>query len=234
MTYELTPLLTGVRETDQGVMTYQRNYGRRIWLPMWSFLLRGEDATVVVDTGLDDFITPQGFEEETGLTPLFMEDALAEHGIKPEEVTAVINTHLHDDHCGNNALFTKAKVYVQQKELDFCADPHPLDHRYEPAFIEDDDIVAVDGDTEVLPGIEVFLTPGHTPGCQTVRVQTKFGPVVIAGMCSNALNFPESGPAVCPGVHTDALQAYDTAQRIKELGARILPLHDLGLAGLKF
>lgn len=231
MEYEVTPLLVGIRRVDQGIMTYQQKYGRRIWLPMWSFLVQSNDHNILVDTGLDDFMTPPGFTEETGLDePVLMEDALAAKGLVPDDINMVINTHLHDDHCGNNTLFTRAEFYIQQKELDFCLEPHPLDYRYEPDFIDGIRINAVDGDHELLPGLELIHTPGHTPGCQTVRVNTAKGWVVIPGFCCNKENFPVNGPAVCPGVHCDAYQAFDTAQRVKGMVGLILPLHELGVA----
>ena len=233
MPYAITPLLVGIREVDQGIMTYQRGYGKRIWLPMWSFLLQGEGKNILVDTGLDDFMTPPEFTEETGLVPLAMEDALETVDLTPEDIDIVINTHLHDDHSGTNLLFAGAEFYIQSIELDCCRNPHPLDYRYEPEFIDGLNIVPVDGNLTVLPGLDLVLTPGHTPGCQTVRVETKKGPAVIPGMCCHNDNFPQSGPAVCPGVHSNAFEAYDTAQNIKQMGGVILPLHELTVAEIK-
>ena len=75
----------------------------------------------------------------------------------------------------------------------------------------------VDGDAEIVPGIRVILTPGHTPGGQSVAVETDRGTAVITGFCCNADNFPRVGPAVTPGVHINAIEAYESAQRVKEL-----------------
>ncbi|MBG0775035.1 MAG: N-acyl homoserine lactonase family protein [Desulfovibrionaceae bacterium] len=233
MTYSITPLLTGARNPDQGIMTYQRGYGRSIWLPIWAFLLRGE-KTVLVDTGLDEdeFMVPAGFTEQTGLTPLPLTEALAAQGLAPEDVDVVLNTHLHDDHCGNNRLFPHAAFYVHAVELDFCRNPHPLDHRYDTYFIEDQEFHVVREEGEILPGIRVLHSPGHTPGCMTVLVDTAAGVAAITGFCCNAENFPANGPAICPGVHTDALAAWDSIQRVKGLGATILPMHELRLPSL--
>lgn len=237
MSYTITPLLVGVRNVDQGIMTYQQGYGKRIWLPMWAFLLQekgGEGRKIIVDTGLDDFINPPEFTEDTGLEAQYMDEALAQHGLTVDDIDAVINTHLHDDHCGNNPMFEGKPIYVQRTELECCQHPHPLDYRYEPSFIEDLDIHPVDGDTELFPGISVIATPGHTPGVQAVKVETDDGPVVITGMCCNFSNFPANGPAVCPGVHFNAFNAYDEIQKLKAMrdeGVTILPLHELSLAG---
>ncbi|GAB7078961.1 N-acyl homoserine lactonase family protein [Megalodesulfovibrio paquesii] len=236
MSFSITPLLVGVRNVDQGIMTWQRGYGKRIWLPMWSFLLKekgGEGRIILVDTGLEDFVPPPEFMDDTGLTARLMEDALAGAGVAPEDVWAVINTHLHDDHCGNNLLFPNARIFVQKREAEACRNPHPVDYRYDSTYIEDVDLVELAGDAEILPGLKVLLTPGHTPGSQTVVVETDEGPAVITGMCCNQENFPEAGPAVCPGVHYDACVAYDAVQTLKAMrqaGAELYPLHDLTVA----
>jgi hypothetical protein len=62
-----------------------------------------------------------------------------------------------------------------------------------------------------------------------VLVETSQGTAAITGFCCNMENFPERGPAVCPGVHTDALAAYDSIQKIKDMNVIILPMHDLDL-----
>ena len=242
MPYTITPLLTGVRNPDQGIMTYQQGYGRKIWLPIWSFLLRGEGHVVVVDTGLDEdeVMEPPGFTEQTGLAVTTLSEALEAAGVAPEDVDTVILTHLHDDHCGNNALFPKARFLAGRTELDFCRAPHPLDHRYDEYFIQDVDVEAVDFKdaddmVEPLPGIRLTPSPGHTPGTMTVSVDTGPGPAVITGFCCNAGNFPDAGPAVCPGVHCDAFKAYDNIQKVKAMadaGAVVLPMHELDLPGI--
>ena len=231
MSYSITPLLTGVRNPDQGIMTYQQGYGTRIWLPIWSFLVRGENRNILVDTGLDEneLIVPAGFTEETGLTPESMVDCLKRCDLEPDDIDIVINTHLHDDHCGNNMLFSQALFYAHKLEVAFCKDPHPLDHRYDDYFIEDITFHELDGDQEILPGLSVRHLPGHTGGTMAVEVETGQGKTIITGFCCNSRNFPENGPAVCPGVHINALTAWDSIQKVKKSGAAIMPMHELGL-----
>ena len=231
MAYSITPLLTGVRNPDQGIMTYQKGYGTRIWLPLWAFLVRGEGHNILVDTGLDEneLFTPVQFSQETGMEPASLVDCLAVHNLTVQDIDIVINTHLHDDHCGNNRLFTAAKFYTHQREIDFCNSPHPLDHRYDTYFIEDIDFIPVEDGAEIVPDIRVLHSPGHSPGGLSVVIETVEGPAVITGFCCNRENFPAHGPAVCPGVHLDAVAAWESIQRVKALGVTILPLHDLGL-----
>jgi len=236
MPYTVTPLLTGVRNPDQGIMTYQQGYGQPIWLPIYSFLVRGEGHTILIDTGLDEdeVMEPAGFTAETGLPVTTLTEALEAQGVKPEDVDIVINTHLHDDHCGNNRLFPNARHIVQKKELEFCQNPHPLDHRYDEYFLEGIEFETLDGDAEPVPGIRCMLTPGHTPGIQTVIIPTASGDAIVPGFCCNEKNFPANGPAICPGVHCDAFAAYDTAQKVKAMAGTILPMHGLTTAAQKF
>ncbi len=235
MPYTITPLLTGLRTLDQGNMTYGQRYGKTIWLPIWIFLLRGEEKNILIDTGLDeDEVMPNAeFTAETGLEPKTITECLAGHGLAPEDIDVVINTHLHNDHCGNNPLFTNAAFYAQRSDWEFCKNPHPLDYRYDEDYIEGQEFTLLDGDAEILPGIRAVHVPGHTPGSMALFVDTQTGPAAITGFCCNAKNFPAAGPAVCPGVHLDAAAAYDSIQRFKLLAeeskARIIPMHELEL-----
>lgn len=235
MAYSIHPLLTGVRNPDQGIMTYQQGYGTRIWLPIWSFLLKGDGHNILVDTGLDEneLITPAGFTEETGLTPETLADCLAEHNLSLADIDIVINTHLHDDHCGNNLLLTSARFYATKAEVEFCYNPHPIDHRYDPYFIEGQEFIEVTDGMEIVPGVKAVLSPGHTTGCISVQVETAEGNAVITGFCCNDKNFPSAGPAVCPGVHQDAIAAWDSIQKVKNMGCTIIPMHELTLKSLR-
>lgn len=231
MTYSITPLLTGVRNPDQGIMTYQQGYGKRIWLPIWAFLVQGHGHNILVDSGLDEneLITPAGFTEVTGLVPASLIDCLATVGLTPDDIDIVLNTHLHDDHCGNNGLFLGAKFYVHKLELGFCLKPHPIDHRYDEFFIEGVEFTFLEDGQEVIPGIKVTHSPGHTPGCLTVHVETGEGSATITGFCCNNNNFPAHGPAVCPGVHLNAMEAWESIQKVQSMGTIILPMHELSL-----
>lgn len=113
---------------------------------------------------MEQFMVPPGAEEELGLEILEFEDALAKFGLKPEDIDIIIHTHLHNDHCENDYKCTNARVYVQKREYEFFKNPHPVDHRYFPDLLDENEVVTVDGDAEIVPGIRVVLTPGHTVG----------------------------------------------------------------------
>ena len=227
--YVIHPLVVGANETDQGIMTYQKGYGKRIWLPIYVFYLEGGPEKILVDTGLEQFMVPPGVGEQYGFKIQEFEEALDTFGLKPEDIDIIIHTHLHNDHCENDYKCTNAKVYVQKKEYEFFKNPHPADHRYFPDLLDDVEVVLVEGDQEIVPGISVMLTPGHSPGGQSVVVNTRAGKAIITGFCCNEQNFPNSGPLVPCGVHLNLLEAYDSIHRVKEAADIIIPIHDLSI-----
>lgn len=238
-TYTIHPIITGLNATDQGIMTYQRHYGQPIHIPIYVFYLEGGDKKILIDTGLEDFMVPEGLEDELGLKCEYLEDGLERLGVKPEEIDIIVHTHLHNDHCENDAMFPNAVVYAQQAELDFMNEPHVLDHRYDADYLEGCKVEVLNGDAEITDGVSVVFTPGHTPGGQSVVVDTpESGKVLITGFCCNDKNFPSAGPAVCPGVHTDAVAGWESANKVKAMKEAgeidlIVPCHSLepGKAG---
>jgi N-acyl homoserine lactone hydrolase len=124
---------------------------------------------VLVDTGLIDS-TPELDEE---FSPRFDPDTI------PRDVVCVINTHLHFDHCGGNRLFAGIPIYVQRLEREAArAEGYTI-----PEWVDFDGAhyVELDGEEELVPGLRVVPTPGHTPGHQSVLVETDEGLVVVGG-----------------------------------------------------
>lgn len=231
--YVIRPLVIGANETDQGIMTYLRGYGQRIWIPIYAFYLEGGPEKILVDTGLEQFMVPPEVGEKYGLEILEFEDALATVGLRPEDIDLIIHTHLHNDHCENDYKCTNATVIAQRKEYEFFKNPHPIDHRYYPDLLDDVPVELVDGDTHLRDGIDLIFSPGHTPGGQSVAVNTRAGRAIITGFCCNDKNFPASGPAVASGVHIDVREAYDSIQKIRDLADIVIPIHDLAVGAKK-
>jgi glyoxylase-like metal-dependent hydrolase (beta-lactamase superfamily II) len=122
--------------------------------------------------------------------------ALKRLGIRPDEVDVVLSTHLHWDHAGGftrrseggrvEVTFPKAKHFIQRSEWDFALDCDP---RSRAAYLADDFVPVADaglvefveGAAEVLPGVELRLTGGHTPGNQVVIFRAGDIAVAMAG-----------------------------------------------------
>ncbi|HZQ81861.1 MAG TPA: N-acyl homoserine lactonase family protein [Gaiellaceae bacterium] len=138
-----------------------------LW-PVFGWTIDTAEGRVLVDTGMIDS-TPE-LDEEWGpvLRPW------------PElgEIAAVINTHLHFDHCGGNRKFAGTPTYVQRAELAAAAAPDYLEAW---ARFPGESYVELDGDAELFPGVSVLFTPGHSAGHQSVVVETDEGIVVLGG-----------------------------------------------------
>jgi N-acyl homoserine lactone hydrolase len=140
-----------------------------VW-PVHGFVVTHPGGAVLVDTGAGG---PQHFLDDQQVVNRSVADALAEIDMSPADIGLVINTHLHFDHCGQNAVFKHAPFYVQRAELDRARRESPelsgwfdfMGARFE----------LLDGDTEILPGLSVIATPGHTAGHQSVVVRAADG-----------------------------------------------------------
>jgi len=227
--YTIHPLVVGINETDQGIMTYLRDYGRRIHLPIYVFYLAGGDQHILIDSGLEQFVVPAGAEEALGFPALEFEEALATLELVPGDIDLIIHTHLHNDHCENDYKCSQATIVTQKSEYEFMLQPHPIDHRYYPDILEGLKVVQVDGDANIAEGIDVIFSPGHSVGGQSVAVNTARGKAVITGFCCNDKNFPSTGPAIAPGVHINVIDAYESIQKIKATADILIPLHDPGI-----
>jgi N-acyl homoserine lactone hydrolase len=155
--------------------------------PGFLHVVEHSQGRVLVDTGLIDS-TP---ELDAEWSPRFDPDAI------PRDVACVINTHLHFDHCGGNRLFAGTPIYVQRLEREAArAEGYTIAQWVE---FEGATYVELEGEHEVLPGVRVVPTPGHTSGHQSVLVETDDGLVVVAGDVAytwSAFDAPENDAAV--------------------------------------
>lgn len=253
--WTITPLVVALGpQREKSRFTYMHNFGDTVDIPYVSWLLRDGEHTVLVDTGCSatDFaekVRPPGkplmlagerFRDVEDRTPI--EDALAGEGLGLEDVELVIQTHLDWDHTMNTPKFAKARVVVQREEWEKIP-AHPLfASTYAPRAtyeaLEAMDLELLDGDSGILPGLRLMVTPGHSPAGQSIVVQTAAGPHVIVGMCTIAENFfppqdvlDKGTYTVIPtGMHIDPIACYDSMLAIKAIPeARILPFHDIAV-----
>jgi len=141
--------------------------------PVYVHVIDHPDARVLVDTGMTE-LRPEVADMDPQLVPL------TEQGLDLAGIDIVVNTHLHFDHCGGNHLFAGTPTYVQRRELD---DARTLEDYTIREWVEAPGVqyVPVDGELELLRGVRLVLTPGHTNGSQVVVIETGERPTVIAG-----------------------------------------------------
>jgi len=104
--------------------------------------------------------------------------ALRAAGSELSEVTHVANCHLHFDHCGGNPDLGGRPVFVQDVEL---AEAQATEDYTLPALLDGSRFETVTGAVEVLPGVILVPTPGHTRGHQSLVVRRSDGIVIVAG-----------------------------------------------------
>jgi glyoxylase-like metal-dependent hydrolase (beta-lactamase superfamily II) len=163
----------------------------RIRLAMRPLLVETGDELVLIDTGAgnkEDAKFHDIYGIENAGQPTALEDAIRGAGFQPSDVTLLINTHLHFDHAGGDTVrrddgsivpsFPGLRHVVQRTEWEFA---HLANERIRASYLlhnfdplqEAGLLELVDGDVEIVPGIRVLPTPGHTPGHQSVLIESE-------------------------------------------------------------
>jgi glyoxylase-like metal-dependent hydrolase (beta-lactamase superfamily II) len=148
-----------------------------------SLLLRTGEKNILIETGIGNKLSDKLVQIYK--QPAKLLDNLHAAGVAPEDIDIVINTHLHFDHCGWNTVrrgdqvvptFPNAKYYVQEREWEHGRRQFERDAisymspNYDP-LIESGQMVLLNGDHELSPGISVKVFPGHTANMQAVIIE---------------------------------------------------------------
>jgi len=161
----------------------------RVPMVLRCLLVRTPRATVLVDTGMGDKVTPEMAEQQSfGLERPngWLVDDLARHGVSPEEIDLVVLSHLHADHCGGStrvldgqlvSTFPRAQYWVQQREWEDAHHPNERTRAtYHPANFDplqaSGQLCLVNGNTPVTQGVRVMVAPGHTAGMQAIVIES--------------------------------------------------------------
>lgn len=157
--------------------------------PIHCWLVQGGGRNILVDSGMTDMpvITKRLKVNGVGGGHSALTSALAAQGLKPSDISHVVLTHLHFDHADNLDLFPDACVVLQRGEMLAAIDPVPsqrvfywqsimanLTMRRRPS-----QLLLVDGDHELFPGLQLLSTPSHTEGMQVLIVATEKGRVAL-------------------------------------------------------
>ena len=234
--YKVQKMQLGTLGMDKGFMTYLHDYGKDLSadFPIQFFYIEGPEEKIIVDTGAPAELANKFWYGAKDIRTF--EEALALVNLKPEDIDIIIASHLMFDHAGNAQKCPNAKVYVQEEELKFAYSPHPiLAGVYSTSFLMDLKFIPIRGDKEIVPGVTAIYAPGHSPGTQTVAVETKDGLRVMTGFCCIEENFTE-----CPkpfkdtwnnmisiGIHIDPVKAGESMNRVKGMADIIIPQHGM-------
>lgn len=225
----------------------------RVPMILTCLLVRAAGRTLVVDTGLGEKLSPRtaelwGMQRPQGT----MLDGLARLGVAPEQVDLVINTHLHSDHCGGNTrrtpdgeiapTFPNADYVVQRREFEDATHPNErtratyLQENFAPLY-KRGQLRLLDGDAEIVPGVRAIVTPGHTPGHQSVLFESGGqAALFVADLASYAIQFEKL--AWMTAYDVEPLITLETKRRWQrwalQTGGLLLFQHDTQIAAARF
>ncbi len=211
-------LTDGYFTLDKSFLVFGKYQGIKYKAALKPLLVRTEKETIIVDTGIGTLPAKyQSFHDVIRGKEEELRYSLKKAGIEPRQVTLVVNTHLHFDHCGNNMLFPDAKFLVQTDEIRYAYYP---DRFMRVSYLRDffdleADYLPVRGHYVVEDGVDLVPTPGHTIGHQSVVVRWKDRNFVYAG---DAAPLPENiEKRNIPGMiynTSQGLESIDTLRRI--------------------
>lgn len=148
--------------------------------PILAYAVRHPAGLLLFDTGLGEPhpVIDQLYEPER--KPIA--SALADIDLSPADVDTLVNCHLHFDHCGANPAFPGVPIYAQSIEHEATRDPiYTLRDRVD---FPEADIRHLDGETDIAPSITIVPTPGHSPGHQSLVLDTTDGTVILVGQAA--------------------------------------------------
>lgn len=246
MNYKIYPLYCGDGSIIRSKLLYQGAPADEVCPMQYScFLLKSEsNEYIMVDSGypFKNKIIAGGYEDIYPIRKNAVdsaEDLLAPYGITPEDITKIFLTHLHYDHAWNLADYPNAKIYVQAEELHSAVTPPTMENErtrgyaIQKKLLKDswlmqlDRIIPIYGDCNVVPGIDVMLTRGHTMGSQTIIVNTVKGRYAFPGDYAPSLECIYKGTPTGMNVNVVAwLEDYRKIQKLLEENVQFLSNHD--------
>jgi glyoxylase-like metal-dependent hydrolase (beta-lactamase superfamily II) len=207
---------------------------RQVRFPVPAYVIEIGQERILVDTGLHpgavaDPAAHYGSADSLALFKLEQRESVAEQ-LELRSITSVVLTHLHFDHAGALSLLPDSlPIVVQRREWEAGRDPEAVERNFFlPRDYRDaeDQVVLVDGDHDLLGdgAVELLLTPGHTPGHQSVRVGQ--GLVIGADVVHYASGLDERRlPLFGDDLDAQAASA-ERLRGLRDAGVSVLPGHD--------
>ncbi|HXS61747.1 MAG TPA: N-acyl homoserine lactonase family protein [Streptosporangiaceae bacterium] len=143
--------------------------------PLLGYVVDHPQGTILFDTGMGSDPEADALYRPRRVA---LEQALEVVGVSKSDITIAANCHLHFDHCGGNPQLGQIPVFVQEAEL---REARTTQDYTLPELLEGSRFELVTGEVELLPGVFLIPTPGHTSGHQSLLVRRSDGAVVVAG-----------------------------------------------------
>lgn len=205
----------------------------RIRFPVPAYLVETGAERILIDTGLNPAAVadPGNFygRPEAGMFDLELELSVLEQ-VDVSTLTRIVLTHVHFDHAGALTLLPRSiPIVVQRREWEGAHDEASVRRNFfypRDYAVDDREIVLVDGDHDLLGdgSIELLLTPGHTPGHQSVRIAERL--VIGADVAHFAATLEDHRFPVFADDFDAQARSADRLRGLRDAGARVLPGHD--------
>ncbi|MFC1978169.1 N-acyl homoserine lactonase family protein [Chloroflexota bacterium] len=205
---------------DKGsVLTYQVDMGKKVEVPILSYLIKTDEGNILFDTGVDYDDLKSKIEGLKVKEEDFLLTRLHEAEVPPEKIDFVFQSHLHLDHCGLLRYFHKAKIIIQRQEYGYAISPPPFAKSFYRRYYYNSPNLnwqIIDGDESLMPGVTAIFTPGHTPGHQSLMVVLpETGTVILSGDC--AYMGENLDKEIIPGIFVNPSQALQSLKKLKLL-----------------
>jgi N-acyl homoserine lactone hydrolase len=226
-------LIVGWFTAPAGIFRAGDELDRTIRYPVPAYVLETGSERILVDTGLNPaaIADPAGHYERPDVFAVFalaQEQSVAEQ-IDVRSLTKVVLTHLHWDHVGGLGLIPRSvPLVIQRREWEAGHDAAAVQRN---TFLKSDyagddrELILVDGDCDLLGdgSIELLLTPGHTPGHQSVRV----GDLVLGGDVSHfASGLDDHRFPIFADDHEQQRLSAQRLRAMRDAGLNVIPGHD--------
>ena len=243
-------LTLGWEDLPKSVSVHGAPPGERLREPVPGVLLECDGGWLLLDTGFNpalirDPALKRRFHGDPNFQPILpgpgepLEQALDDAGIDIADISLVAVSHLHNDHAGGLRHFAgRTPVHAQAAELAYGLRDHPGPEHHAIYRIDFDDPTIdwrlANGDTEIAPGVQALLTPGHTPGHQSFMVSLDEsvggGGLVFAFDAADLTENIEHELAVGGFIDVEAEATIEPIRRLKriaaETGYELVPGHD--------
>ncbi len=226
-------LIVGWFTAPAGIFRKDDELDRTVRYPVPAYVIETASERILLDTGLNPAAVadPAGYYERPdvfAVSTLEQERSIAEQ-IDVSTLTKVVLSHLHWDHVGGLSLIPRSvPLVIQRAEWRAGRDESAIQRNFllPRDYVDDErEVVLVDGDCDLLGdgSVELLLTPGHTPGHQSVRI----GELVLGVDVSHfASGLDDHRFPIFADDHDEQARSAERLRALRDAGADVIPGHD--------